>query len=442
MKKINELFKPVNLTKGSVWKVIAGFSVPILISYLFQQIYTIADAAICGKFLSENQVAGVNNTGTIVFLVLQFAFGCTAGFSVITSKHSGQKNIGAIRRSLATQIVLSFMIGVILTAVSILSINPLLKGIGLQASANPVQNEIYRSAYVYVYIIFAGCLAQIFYNLSASFLRSVGDSFAPLIFLIVSAVLNIALDLLFIAVFHTGVAGAAIATIISQAISAIGCFVYTFARYKEYRLTKADFRIEKIPVINHLKLGLPLAFQFSILCIGLIVMQAVIVKFDTSADGVVISAAAQNGFGAATKLNNFLMCPFNALGTAMLSYCGQNYGAGNTERVKKRRERRVADCFHRLYRLRGRRLASDHRRNVYENILFGRKNQRGGYPLRKRLSLLRLNFILSPRRIVCAPQFFTRHRKIAVSAGCGGGRTDSENRFMPAVARGAQPRTD
>ena len=181
MKKINELFKPVNLTKGSVWKVIAGFSVPILISYLFQQIYTIADAAICGKFLSENQVAGVNNTGTIVFLVLQFAFGCTAGFSVITSKHSGQKNIGAIRRSLATQIVLSFIIGVILTTVSILSINPLLKGIGLQASANPVQNEIYRSAYVYVYIIFAGCLAQIFYNLSASFLRSVGDSFAPLI---------------------------------------------------------------------------------------------------------------------------------------------------------------------------------------------------------------------------------------------------------------------
>ena len=145
MKRINELFKPVNLTKGSVWKVIAGFSVPILISYLFQQIYTIADAAICGKFLSENQVAGVNNTGTIVFLVLQFAFGCTAGFSVITSKHSGQKNIGAIRRSLATQIVLSFIIGVILTAVSILSINPLLKGIGLQASANPVQNEIYLS---------------------------------------------------------------------------------------------------------------------------------------------------------------------------------------------------------------------------------------------------------------------------------------------------------
>lgn len=91
MKKINELFKPVNLAKGSVWKVIAGFSVPILISYLFQQIYTIADAAICGKFLSENQVAGVNNTGNIVFLVLQFAFGCTAGFSVITSKHSGQK---------------------------------------------------------------------------------------------------------------------------------------------------------------------------------------------------------------------------------------------------------------------------------------------------------------------------------------------------------------
>lgn len=335
MQKLKEFFKPVNLTKGTVWKVIVNFSIPILISYLFQQIYTIADAAICGKFLNENQVAGVNNTGNIAFLVLQFAFGCTAGFSVITSKNSGQKNVEAIRRSLATQIILSLIIGAILTLISIISINPLLRLIGLKQSETSVQNEIYRSAYVYIFIIFAGCITQIFYNLGASFLRSIGDSFAPLVFLIVAAILNIALDLLFVAVLKTGVAGAAIATVISQAISAIGCFTYTFARYKEYRLLKSDFRLEKVSVFHHLKLGLPLAFQFSILCIGLIVMQAVIVKFDTSADGVVISAAAQNGFGAATKLNNFLMCPFNALGTAMLSYCGQNYGADDMQRVKK-----------------------------------------------------------------------------------------------------------
>lgn len=335
MNKIKELFKPLDLTNGRVWKVIVNFSIPILISYLFQQIYTIADAAICGQFLNENQVAGVNNTGNIVFIVLQFAFGCTAGFSVITSRNLGQKDVDGIKRSLATQIVLSFIISVLLTIVAILSINPLLKWIGLEKSSNPVQNEIYRSAYVYVLIIFAGSITQIFYNLISSFLRSVGDSLTPLVFLIISTVLNIALDLLFVAVFKTGVAGAAVATVISQAISAVGCFAYTFARYKEYRLTKSDFRLEKDFVIRHLKLGLPLAFQFSILCIGLIVMQAVIVKFDTSADGVVISAAAQNGFGAATKLNNFLMCPFNALGTAMLSYCGQNYGANDMERVRK-----------------------------------------------------------------------------------------------------------
>lgn len=335
MNKLKELFKPLDLTKGSVWKVIICFSIPILISYLFQQIYTIADAAICGQFLNKNQVAGVNNTGNIVFIVLQFAFGCTAGFSVITSKNLGQKNIAAVKRSLSTQIVLSLIISVLLTVISIFSINPLLKWIGLEKSVNPIQNEIYQSAYVYVFIIFAGSITQIFYNLISSFLRSVGDSHTPLIFLIISTVLNIALDLLFIAVFKKGVAGAAIATIIAQAISAMGCFVYTFVKYKEYRLAKSDFRLEKNSVINHLKLGLPLAFQFSILCIGLIVMQAVIVKFDTSTDGIVISAAAQNGFGAATKLNNFLMCPYNALGTAMLSYCGQNYGANETERVKK-----------------------------------------------------------------------------------------------------------
>ena len=260
MNKIKELFKPLDLTEGRVWKVIVNFSIPILISYLFQQIYTIADAAICGQFLNENQVAGVNNTGNIVFIVLQFAFGCTAGFSVITSRNFGQKNVDGIKRSLATQIVLSFIISVLLTIVAVLSINPLLKWIGLEKSSGPVQNEIYRSAYVYVLIIFAGSITQIFYNLISSFLRSVGDSLTPLVFLIISTVLNIALDLLFVAVFKTGVLGAAVATVISQAISAVGCFAYTFARYKEYRLTKSDGRFEKDFVIRHLKLVLLLAF--------------------------------------------------------------------------------------------------------------------------------------------------------------------------------------
>lgn len=332
---LKKMFEPIDLTKGTIWKVIIWFSIPILISYVFQQIYTIADAAICGQFLNQNQVAGVNNTGNLTFIVLQFAFGCTAGFSVITANKVGSKNLDGIRKSLAMQIVLCLFISVILTIIAVLCINPLLSIIGLSSSTNPVQDEIYRSAYMYLLIIFLGTIAQIFYNLICSFLRSVGDSLTPLLFLIFSTFLNIALDFLFIACFRMGVAGAAIATVIAQSIAAVGCFFYTFMKYKDYRLHKDDFKIESTFVKKHLKLGLPLAFQFSILAVGLIVMQSVIVKFDSNLGGEVVSSYAQNGFGAATKLNNFLMCPFNALGTAMLSFCGQNYGANQRQRIRK-----------------------------------------------------------------------------------------------------------
>lgn len=332
---VKKLFEPLDLSKGSIWKVILWFSVPILLSYLFQQVYTIADAAICGQFLNSNQVAGVNNTGNIVFIVLQFAFGCTAGFSVVTANRIGKKDMAGVKQSLAVQILLCLLISVILTIVACLCVNPLLALIGLKPSENPVQNEIYQSAYRYVFIIFIGTAAQIYYNLICSFLRSIGDSLTPLLFLIFSTLLNIVLDLLFIAGWKMGVEGAAIATVIAQAVSAVPCFVYTFYRYKEYRLGLNDFSWQTKAVLKHLKLGLPLAFQFSILAIGLIVVQAVIVQFDTSLSGEVVVSYAQNGFGAATKLNNFLMCPFNALGTAMLSFCGQNAGANQTKRIKK-----------------------------------------------------------------------------------------------------------
>lgn len=335
MNALKKLFEPMDLTKGKIWKVIILFSLPIFFSYFFQQIYTIADAAICGKYLDANQVAGINNTGNIIFIVLQFAFGCTAGFSVVTANKIGEHDLDGVKKSLAVQIRLSVIISIILTILACLLASSLLNFIGLSKSTNPIQNEIYEAAYYYIIIIFLGTSAQIFYNLICSFLRSIGDSLVPLIFLFISTILNIGLDLLFIAVFNWGVMGAAIATIIAQFISAIGCFIYTFKKYPIYKLSKKDFKFDFSFDLHHLKLGLPLAFQFSVLAIGLIVVQAVIVKFDTSVDGEVISACAQNGFGAATKLNNFLMCPFNALGTAMLSYCGQNHGANETTRIKK-----------------------------------------------------------------------------------------------------------
>lgn len=335
MQFIKKIFSPIDLTKGTIWKTIILFSLPILLSYFFQQIYTITDAAICGQYLDSNQVAGVNNTINLVFIVLQFALGCTAGFSVLTSKAFGQNDLDGVRKSFAMQIKLSTYITIILTVVAVLTVNPMLELIGLRPSSNAVQQEIYEAAYIYVFIIFLGIGAQMFYNLICSFLRSVGDSVTPLIFLIASTILNVILDLVFIALLKYGVFGAAIATVIAQLISAVACFTYTFIKYKEYRLSKDDFKIHFESAKEHLKLGLPLAFQFSILAIGLIVMQAVIISFDTDALGIVVTSNAQNGFGAAVKLNNFLMCPFNALGTAMLSFCGQNLGAKRKDRIRK-----------------------------------------------------------------------------------------------------------
>ena len=165
MNKIKKLFEQVDLTKGTIWKVIIWFSIPILISYLFQQIYSIADASICGKYLNVNQVAGVNNTSNIVFIVLQFAFGCTAGFSVVTSNKVGQKDEEGVKKSFAIQIKLSLYISVLLTIIACLMAKPMLSMIGLTESSNLVQNEIFSSAYTYVMIIFIGTTAQMFYNL-------------------------------------------------------------------------------------------------------------------------------------------------------------------------------------------------------------------------------------------------------------------------------------
>lgn len=322
---IINLFKPIDLTKGKTIKVISIFTLPIFISLIFQQIYTISDAAIVGNTLSSSEVAGVNVTYSLIFIVLQFAFGCTAGFSVASSNKMGANNLEGVRKSFATQIVLSFIISIILTILACLLTPLLLNFIGIDQ-----QNPIYKYAYSYIIIIYIGLIAQVFYNLIVSILRSIGDSLTPLLFLIASTILNIGLDFLFILVFQTGVEGAAIATVIAQFIAAISCFIYTFIRYKFLRIKLSDFKLNKQDVITHLKLGLPLALQFSILAIGLIILQKAVVKFDVNG-----GQNATNGYGAAVKFNDFLMSPLSALGTAMVSYTGQNYGSKDIKRLKQ-----------------------------------------------------------------------------------------------------------
>ena len=276
-KQKKSLFGPMDLTKGTCWKTILIFSLPVILSYLLQQVYSISDAAIVGQTLTAQEVAGVNDTTSLVFIFLQFAFGVSAGFCVVTSCQVGARNQAGVRRSLATQIILSAVLTVLLTALALALLNPMLAWINV----TPDNAEVYRAAYTYCFIIFAGIGAQLFYNFICAFLRSMGDSLTPLLFLLFSTVLNVGLDLLFIVVQ-----------------------------------------------------GVPLGLQFSVLAIGIIVMQGVVVQFDML-DGVMVSSSAQMGFGAANKLSNLTATPMNALGTAMTSFTAQNLGAGNHDRIRR-----------------------------------------------------------------------------------------------------------
>ena len=329
-KKRLSLFQPIDLTEGTCWKTIFLFSIPIIISYLLQQIYTISDAAIVGQTLAADEVAGVNDTSPIAFIFLQFAFGVSAGFCAVTARSVGAHDEAAVRRSLATQIVLSAALTVALTALALVLLNAMLAWINL----TPASGEVYRAAFTYCAIIFAGIGAQLFYNFICSFLRSLGDSVTPLLFLLFSTALNVGLDLLFIVTFHWGVAGAAIATVLAQLLSTIGCFCYAFARYPKLRLHREDWAITRRDIGQHALQGIPLGLQFSVLAIGIIVVQSVVVKFDIL-DGQMVSNAAQNGFGAANKFTGSLMTLLNGLGTAMTSFVAQNLGAGNFERIRK-----------------------------------------------------------------------------------------------------------
>ena len=304
-----KLFAPVDLTNGKIYKVILVFMIPILISYIFQQIYTLTDAIIVGQNLSANEVNGVNDVGSITYIILQFAFGCSAGFSVISSEKMGQKDHDGLRLSFLTQVILGFIIAVFLTILATSLLDPLLSLVGLTSTTG---GATYEAAKTYLLIIFLGTICQVAYNQICSLL-------------------------LFIVVFHWGVAGAAIATIIAQGISALLCYIYTFVKYPFLRFKSSDFKaLNWSFYAEHLKLGLPLALQFSILGIGLITLQSTIIKFDTTIAGVVIdNGPAQLAYGAANKMQNFLMTPLNALGTAMLSFCGQNHGAKLYKRVKK-----------------------------------------------------------------------------------------------------------
>lgn len=307
-----------DMTQGSPVKHILLFSIPLLIGNVFQQFYSMVDTIIVGRFVGVDALAAVGSTGSLVFLINGFALGLTSGFSVMVSQRFGANDEKGLRKAVSSSVVLCTALVIILTTISLIAAKPLLHLMN-------TPDNIFNDAYIYVAIIFAGIITTVAYNMMASILRALGDSKSPLYFLIISSVLNIVLDLVFIINFNMGVAGAAYATIISQGVSALLCFIYILKKYTILKLSKNDYKVKKSMYIRHLKIGIPMALQFSITSLGLIIVQGAL---------NVLGSTVIAAYTASSKALQLVMQPAVTYGVTMATYCGQNLGARRYDRIK------------------------------------------------------------------------------------------------------------
>ena len=307
------------MTKGEPFKLILWFSVPLLLGNIFQQFYSMVDTIIVGKVLGTQALAAVGTTGPINFLVLGFASGITSGFAVLVAQRFGAGDNGGMKKAVAAAVELTIAFTVVLTLAATLGTKGLLHLIN-------TPEDIFRGAYDYIIVIFGGMFTMMLYNLLACFLRAIGDSRTPLYFLIISSVLNVILDLVFIVNLEMGVAGAAWATVVSQGVSGLLCFIYMMKKYPMMHLSKSDFKIEKWMYTRHLYIGLPMAFQFSITAIGTVILQGALNLFGSTA----IAA-----YTAACKVEQLVTQPALSFGVTMANYSGQNLGADRVDRIRE-----------------------------------------------------------------------------------------------------------
>lgn len=307
------------MTTGKPMKILLDFTIPVFIGGVFQQFYNMMDAVIVGKFVGTKALAAVGATGTITFLILGFLMGLTTGFTVLTAQRFGAGRMQEMRQTVGNAAILSAIVCVLMTAVSMLGMRSLL-------TIMQTPEDIFQDAYAYIMIICGGIFAQTLYNLLASILRALGNSRVPLYFLIVAAVLNIVLDMVFIIVFHMGVPGAAWATVISQAISGILCLIYMMKAVPELKMEKEDWKFRKNLAMNQVRVGVPMGLQFSITAIGTIMVQSALNT---------LGSFAVAAFTAGTKIENIFSQAFCALASALATFNAQNIGAGNLKRVKE-----------------------------------------------------------------------------------------------------------
>ncbi|MDO4898543.1 MAG: MATE family efflux transporter [Rothia sp. (in: high G+C Gram-positive bacteria)] len=307
-----------NLTLGSPRRLIINFAIPLLIGNLFQQLYNIADTLIVGQTLGVKALAGVGSTAGIMFLIIGFMQGLTAGLAIPLGRAFGAGDAAGVRRSFAIAVWVSATVALMVSASGALLAPQILKVMQTPA-------DIMQDATAYLTVILAGSAAVTFYNLLANTLRALGDSRTPLYFLIIAAVLNILLDLLFIVGFGWGVAGAGWATVISQLLAAILCCVYLWQTVEQLHLSAEDFRPVSGELHEHLRMSLPMAFQFSVIALGTLLIQYSLNLLGST------SVAA---YSVAQKIESLTMFPLVSFGVAVGFFTAQNMGAGLHDRVR------------------------------------------------------------------------------------------------------------
>ena len=309
----------LDMTKGKPSSLIIKFIIPIIIGNVFQQFYSMVDTIIVGRFVGVQALAAVGATGTISFLILGFMMGLTTGFTVLTSQRFGAGDEEGVKKSVTNAILLSVVTTVIMTGVSMWGMDGLLRLMN-------TPEDIFEMSKTYIMIICGGMICSNFYNLLASILRAVGNSKVPLLFLIVSAVLNIVLDLLLVLVIPMGVAGAAWATVISQGVSAVLCLIYIIKKVPIFSFKKEYWHWDMHCVRNQVSIGIPMALQFSITAIGTIMVQTALNML-----GSTVVAA----YTAANKVEQLVTQPFVAMGMTMATYGAQNRGVNDLDRIRK-----------------------------------------------------------------------------------------------------------
>ena len=311
--------KDVDMTQGSIFKHLLTFAVPLLIGNIFQQFYNMVDTWVVGNYVNDEAFAAVGTMGPITYLLIGFFLGFSSGASVVISQFYGAKRYDKVHDAVHTAIVMTLILGVVFTVVGILMVPLVLKLMNTPESVVPESTE-------YLTIYFAGIMGLLVYNMGSGILRAIGDSKRPFYFLLVSALTNIVLDLVFVLVFNMGVGGVALATVIAQGLSAVLVLITLFRTSSCVRLQLSHLRLYGDMLGKIVKLGIPAALQMAITSFSNIFVQSYINYFDTYAMG---------GWTAYSKIDQLILLPMQSLALASTTFVGQNLGKGNEQRARK-----------------------------------------------------------------------------------------------------------